>query len=68
VTDVFDALVNKRPYKPAWPRAKAIAEITSLSGIQFDPAVVDAFLEIGQGPTSSIARQPQTTPPTPQEA
>lgn len=44
VVDVFDALVNERPYKEPWPESKALAEIGSLSGVHFDPATVSAFL------------------------
>jgi putative two-component system response regulator len=44
VADVFDALTHVRPYKPAWSRAEAVAEITSHAGDHFDPAVVDAFV------------------------
>lgn len=43
VADVFDALVHARPYKPAWPFARALAELDSQSGRQFDPRVVAAF-------------------------
>lgn len=43
VADVFDALTSKRPYKEAWPIAKAAGEIQNSSGSQFDPAVVEAF-------------------------
>ena len=46
VADVFDALTQQRPYKPAWPVAEAIAEIDRQRGRQFDPAVVDAFLRV----------------------
>jgi CHASE2 domain-containing sensor protein len=46
VCDVFDALLSPRPYKDAWPYDRAIAEIERLSGTQFDPALVDAFLPI----------------------
>jgi response regulator RpfG family c-di-GMP phosphodiesterase len=46
VVDVFDALVSKRPYKPAWEPAAAAAEIEAGAGKQFDPAVVRAFLEL----------------------
>jgi putative two-component system response regulator len=46
VADVFDALMHERPYKPAWPVEKARAEIERQRGRQFDPAVVDAFLEL----------------------
>jgi putative nucleotidyltransferase with HDIG domain len=44
MVDVFDALVSERPYKPAWPREKAIEEIRSHAGTYFDPALVDVFL------------------------
>ena len=46
VADVFDALTQQRPYKPAWPVAEAIAEIDRQRARQFDPDVVDAFLRI----------------------
>jgi putative two-component system response regulator len=46
VADVFDALTQQRPYKPAWPVTEAIAEIERQRGRQFDPGVVDAFLRV----------------------
>ena len=46
VADVFDALTQQRPYKPAWPVAEAIGEIDRQRQRQFDPAVVDAFLRV----------------------
>jgi len=44
VADVFDALIMRRIYKPAWPVPKAMAHIESQAGQHFDPAVVAAFL------------------------
>ena len=46
VADVFDALTQKRPYKPAWTVNEAICEIESQRSRQFDPMLVDAFLRI----------------------
>jgi putative two-component system response regulator len=46
VADVFDALTHERPYKEAWPIARAREEIAKQSGRQFDPRVVDAFIAI----------------------
>jgi putative two-component system response regulator len=46
VADVFDALSHERPYKSAWPKARAIQEIRSQSYHQFDPSVVAAFLQV----------------------
>lgn len=46
VADSFDAMTSDRPYREALPVDKAIAEIRRCSGNQFDPDVVNAFLEI----------------------
>jgi putative two-component system response regulator len=43
VADVFDALTHERPYKPAWDVRRAVTEITTQAGRQFDPDVVAAF-------------------------
>jgi putative two-component system response regulator len=51
VADVFDALTQQRPYKPAWPVADAIGEIDRQRGRQFDPDVVDAFLRVVEKPS-----------------
>ena len=44
LVDVFDALRSDRPYRPAWPLAKAVDHIRSLSGSHFDPDLVEPFL------------------------
>lgn len=47
VADVWDALRAKdRPYKPPMPLEKALEIIKKGSGSQFDPQVVEIFLEI----------------------
>ncbi len=46
VVDVFDALTSDRPYRPAWPRERALSYIRAESGRHFDPAVVTAFFEV----------------------
>jgi putative two-component system response regulator len=46
VADVFDALTHARPYKHAWSTELALDEIVSQRGTKFDPAIVDAFLDI----------------------
>ena len=43
LADSFDALTHRRPYKEAQPIAEAVAEIRRLSGVHFDPRVVEAF-------------------------
>ncbi len=46
IVDVWDALRSDRPYRPAWPEEQVIEYIKGLSGKQFDPRVVDAFLNM----------------------
>jgi len=41
--DVFDALTSKRPYKEAWPVARAVEYFQQESGGHFDPDVVAAM-------------------------
>ena len=43
VADVFDALANKRPYKPAYPIEKCLTIMREESGKHFDPKVLEAF-------------------------
>ncbi|MCS7100498.1 MAG: response regulator [Burkholderiaceae bacterium] len=43
VADVFDALTSARPYKPAWPLARALDWLREQSGRHFWPDAVAAF-------------------------
>ncbi|MGH2590359.1 MAG: HD-GYP domain-containing protein, partial [Actinomycetota bacterium] len=45
VADAFDAMTSDRPYKRAMELESAVEEIRRCSGSQFDPAIVDVFLE-----------------------
>ena len=44
VADVYDALVHRRPYKPALSEREALEEMTAERGTHFDPDVFDAFV------------------------
>ncbi|WP_100641778.1 DUF3369 domain-containing protein [Alteromonas facilis] len=44
LADVFDALYNKRPHKPAWPLEKVVEHIQAQSGKHFDPELVELLL------------------------
>ena len=46
VVDVFDALTSDRPYRPAWSHSQAIEYIKEQAGRQFDPRIVELFLEL----------------------
>ena len=46
MVDVFDALTSDRPYRRAWSKERALAYLREQAGTQFDPAAVEAFLEM----------------------
>lgn len=46
LADVYDALISKRVYKPAFSHEKAKSIILEGAGSHFDPQVVDAFLSV----------------------
>jgi putative nucleotidyltransferase with HDIG domain len=48
VVDAYDAITSDRPYRKARGYAEARSEITRCRGAQFDPRVVDAFLDISE--------------------
>jgi response regulator RpfG family c-di-GMP phosphodiesterase len=45
IADVFDALYNQRPHKPAWPVEKVVKMIESQSGKHFDPKIAQILLD-----------------------
>ncbi len=46
LADVYDALTTKRVYKKAFSHEKSRAIIMEGKGSHFDPAVVDAFIDM----------------------
>jgi len=44
--DTFDALTSDRSYRKAMSKKEAIEELKKYSGIQFDPLIVKAFVEL----------------------
>jgi diguanylate cyclase (GGDEF)-like protein/putative nucleotidyltransferase with HDIG domain len=46
IADTFDAMTSDRPYRKALSVDVALAEIKRCRGTQFDPDIVDTFLEI----------------------
>lgn len=45
LADVFDALGSERCYKPAWPLEKIIDLLKEEKGKQFDPKLIEIFLD-----------------------
>ncbi|MFP5333605.1 MAG: HD-GYP domain-containing protein [Acidimicrobiia bacterium] len=46
VADAFDAITSHRSYQPALPVEWALHEIGKCAGTQFDPGVVEAFVDV----------------------
>jgi putative two-component system response regulator len=46
VADVYDALISARPYKHAWPRERALAELLKMRGVKLCPRSIDVFLQL----------------------
>lgn len=45
IADAFDAMTSDRPYRKAMPVQQALTEIRRCSGTQFDPDLVDKFID-----------------------
>jgi putative nucleotidyltransferase with HDIG domain len=48
IVDVYDALINDRPYRKAQPYKQVMGYLIEQSGKHFDPKVVNAFLQLQQ--------------------
>jgi len=46
VADAWDVLTSPRPYRKAWTKKRVLDHIRKQSGRQFDPQVVEAFLNM----------------------
>ncbi|WP_291320557.1 HD domain-containing phosphohydrolase, partial [Desulfonatronospira sp.] len=48
IADAYDAITSDRPYRKALDHEDAIAELKHCSGTQFDPDLVEKFIEVIQ--------------------
>ena len=62
LADVYDALISRRVYKPAFSPDTAREMILAERGQHFDPAVVDAFIDC-EAEFTAIARRYADDPP-----
>jgi len=46
IADVYDALCSKRVYKDPWTEEDVLNEMQKLSGVKFDPELLEAFFEV----------------------
>lgn len=62
IADAYEAMISDRPYRRAITEAEALAELRAGAGTQFDPRLVDAFvdrvltLQIGRAYNEPISR------------
>jgi HD-GYP domain-containing protein (c-di-GMP phosphodiesterase class II) len=57
VADMFDAMTSDRPYRKSVSREVAVNELKRYASTQFDPQVVNAFIEtMSETPASSPAK------------
>jgi putative nucleotidyltransferase with HDIG domain len=72
VADAYDAMTTDRSYRRGIPHERAISVLIEKTGIEFDPHVVDAFLQIScaelighpnRAETPSLAEQPPAAVP-----
>ena len=45
ICDAYDAMTSDRPYRHAWTPEAAVSELRRSAGSQFDPTLVEIFLE-----------------------
>ncbi|OPX90150.1 PAS domain S-box protein [Pelotomaculum sp. PtaB.Bin117] len=48
IVDAYDAMTSDRPYRKAMNQDEAMAELIRCSGTQFDPRIVQKFVEISE--------------------
>lgn len=58
VADSFDTMISNRPYHKPKSVEEAMKELEANRGKQFDPNVVDAFLEVARNNPGIIKRSP----------
>ena len=46
IIDAYDVMTHERPYREAVSHDKALDELKSCAGTQFDPKLVEIFIEM----------------------
>ncbi|MCL4472773.1 MAG: response regulator [Actinobacteria bacterium] len=59
VADAYEAMTANRPYRGCLSEEDAVAELKRCSGAQFDPDVVDSFLQIRESVESLLKQEGQ---------
>ncbi len=64
IADAYQAMTEERPYRRAKTISEAIVEIQAMSGTQFDPRVVRAFVKVLREESPLQEPAPASTPAT----
>jgi len=67
VCDVFDALRTERPYREAWEADAVFAYLMDRAGVEFDQAMVKAFIEMMRESQTKVRALSEATPAAPAE-
>jgi putative nucleotidyltransferase with HDIG domain len=58
IADAYDAMASNRPYRKKMPEEKVLSIIKGGGGSQFDPVMVDVFMDLyGQGTIRAVTEQ-----------
>jgi diguanylate cyclase (GGDEF)-like protein/PAS domain S-box-containing protein len=57
IADAFDAMTSEQPYRRAMKAEVALAELRRLSGRQFDPKLVESFVEVVQNTDEGLRQK-----------
>jgi putative nucleotidyltransferase with HDIG domain len=63
IADAFDAMTSDRPYRRALSADEALAEVERCAGTQFDPELVEVFVELFWESEEFAAAQPVRSSP-----
>jgi HD-GYP domain-containing protein (c-di-GMP phosphodiesterase class II) len=61
VIDAYDAMISNRCYRKGFPHEEAVRRLVADSGAQFDPIVVQAFVEIAGQEVADVFRATGTS-------
>ncbi len=62
IADAFDSMTNNHVYRQAMSADQAFAELRRCSGTQFDPRIVEVFIDVVRGQQAEAAAESDVAP------
>jgi HD-GYP domain-containing protein (c-di-GMP phosphodiesterase class II) len=62
VIDAYDAMISNRCYRKGFPHEEAVRRLVASTGTQFDPVVVQSFIEIAEIEVAEVFAATGTSP------